>query len=52
MDRGGGAISQASPRLRRYAGLTLRLDGFTAAGDLTELKAHMTTDDPPTGYRC
>ena len=37
---GVGAIeSAASPRLRRYTGLTLRLDGFTAAGDLTKLKA-------------
>jgi hypothetical protein len=49
---GIGAILHASPPLRRYSGLTLRFDGFTPAGDLTKLRADMTTDDPPTGFRC
>jgi hypothetical protein len=47
---GVGAIGPASPR--RYDGLSLRFEGFTPAGDLTKLRVHMTTDDPPTGLRC
>jgi hypothetical protein len=43
-------ITRASPR--RYIGLTLRLDGFTAARHLNEVKAVMTTDAPPTGLWC
>jgi hypothetical protein len=46
------AITRASVSLHRYLGLTLRLDGFTAARDLTRVRAVMTTDDPPTGFWC
>jgi TRAP-type C4-dicarboxylate transport system substrate-binding protein len=47
---GVGAIGPASPR--RYDGLSLRFAGFTPARDLTKVKVRMTTDDPPTGFRC
>jgi TRAP-type C4-dicarboxylate transport system substrate-binding protein len=46
------AITRASASLHRYLGLTLRFDGFTAARDLTKVRAVMTTDDPPTGLWC
>jgi TRAP-type C4-dicarboxylate transport system substrate-binding protein len=49
---GVAAIESASPPLHRYVGLTLRFDGFTAAGDLNKVRAVMTTDDPPTGFWC
>jgi TRAP-type C4-dicarboxylate transport system substrate-binding protein len=49
---GMGVITRASPPLRRYLGLSFRLDGFTAAGDLTKARAAITTDDPPTGLWC
>jgi TRAP-type C4-dicarboxylate transport system substrate-binding protein len=47
---GMAVITKSSPR--RYIGLTLRLDGFTAARHLNEVRAVMTTDAPPTGLWC
>jgi TRAP-type C4-dicarboxylate transport system substrate-binding protein len=46
-----GAISTASRRLRRAAGLSLTFSGVTAAGDHHRLRARLATD-VPTGLRC